>query len=184
MTLLSEEITATILHAIPGRIRVRVEGSARAPETMSALASAVSQIAGVQEVRINPTTGSLLALYDPNAVSIEEMYIAARAARLNITAPGSPSSPGETAEVSQVARNITSSFGRVDSAISSVTGGRLDAKTLVPLGLGAAAVRQIATTGAGLSAIPWYILLWYSYGIFTKYNLRRNPELGGQSNNP
>lgn len=173
---MSADRTATIVSAAPGRVRVRLDRSMRSPEAMRGLAEMVCGLDGVREVRANPITGSLLVLYDPETVSTEQLYLAAKAVNLTIVVPESNSSPAIMGEVSEMARAINSAFGRIDAAVWGFTGGNLDAKTLVPLGLGAAAVRQIATSGASLGAVPWYVLLWYCFDMFTKYNLGREPR--------
>ncbi len=173
---MSEDRTATIVSAAPGRVRVRLGPAMRSPDAMRGLAEMVSGLEGVREARVNPTTGSLLVLYDPETVSMEGLYLAARAANLTIVVPESNSPAAITWEVSEVARAVNSAFGRMDAAVSGFTGGKLDAKTLVPLGLGAAALRQIVTSGANLGAVPWYVLLWYSFEMFTKYNLGKGPR--------
>jgi len=62
----------------------------------------------------------------------------------------------------------------LDTQTRSLTRGWLDLKTLVPLALGAIALRQLLTKGLQLDAIPWYVLLWYAFDSFVILN--RNGE--------
>lgn len=169
---MSEERSVTVVSAVPGRLRVRADRSLRSPDSMHALEELLCGLKGVREVQVNPTTGSFLVFYDPKSLNIAELYLAAQAANLNIVVPGMGPEAGPEGGVSEVAQAITTRFGQVDRAVAGFTGGKLDAKTLAPLALSAVAVRQLVTQGARLSAIPWYVLLWYSFEMFTKYNLK------------
>lgn len=175
---MGQDRSVFLVHAIPGRVRVRLGKGLRSPDEMNALVGTLSRVEGIREVRANPTIGSLLILYDPKAIGIESLVMAAAAADIDIVIPEMDGRPPPSAELSDVARGINSAFGRLDRAVARATDGRLDAKTLAPLALGAVALRRILTSGADLSAVPWYVLLWYSFELFTKYNLRRGSGSG------
>ncbi len=164
---------ATIVHAIPGRVRVRLDPTLRSPDFMRSLVETLSEVKGVHQVQSNPTTGSILLLFDPGVLSLEQLYLAASAADVVIVTPGASSEPPVSEQTTPLARSINSAVGRMDRTVFDFTGGKIDVKTLFPLGLAAAAVRQIATSGGNLAAAPWYVLLWYSFETFTKYNLRK-----------
>ncbi len=174
---------ATIVHAIPGRVRVRLDRSLRSPVFMHTLVDALSQVEGVRRVQANPSTGSLLLLYDPQLLSLEQLYQAARAADVTLVIPATPAAPDSAGELTTLAQRINSAIGRLDQTVFGFTGGTLDLRTLFPLGLATAALRQIATSGGNLAAAPWYVLLWYSFESFTKFNSRKvavNPETRGR----
>ncbi len=164
--------TATIVHAIPGRIRFRLDRSLRSPESLRSLTDTLSQMEGVRRVEVNPATGSLLLLYDPEVLNIEQLYLAARTANVNVLIPEGAAAELPSEEVSAIASRINSFFGQMDSAVFRFTGGTIDVKTLVPFGLATAALRQIAASRGRLATVPWYVLLWYSADIFIKYNRR------------
>lgn len=173
---MERQITAYVVHDIPGRIRMRLDKSHRSPEVMRSLVQSFSRVEGVHDVRGNPSTGSLLLIYDPESLRMESLYMAAQSARLNIAMPHPQFQPPRQAGVTPAAASVNSIFGRVDAAITGLTGGLIDAKTLAPLGLTAVAVHQIITSRGHLARAPWYTLLWYAFGIFTRYNLRRNSK--------
>ena len=180
---MSERMSLALVSAIPGRIRVRVGRSFRSLSSMNELAGIIRSLNGVRDVQINPTTGSFLILYDPEAVDIGQLYLAAQAANVDITLPGDRAESTADSKLAGVARAINATFGRVDRTIFDFTGGKLDAKTLAPLAVGGVAVRQLFTQGVGISSIPWYVLLWYSFEMFTKYNYRYHvmPEVPPES---
>ena len=165
--------TATIVHSSPGRIRVRLGRELRAPDLMRTTQDTLAGIKGVRAVEVNPVTGSVLLLHDPAVLTFEDLTSAAAAANIVLTVPDPSDGPTTTpGGPSPLAQRINSAFGQMDGALARITGKRADARTLLPLGLGAIAVRQLAASGAQLSSIPWYILLWYSFEIYTKYNVK------------
>jgi len=170
--------TVTIVHAMPGRIRVRLDRASRSPEGVQSLVDAISKVEGVRQVQANPVSGSILVHYDPEVLGIEGLYLAARAANLNVVQPQEAARPGWSVEPSLVAQSINSAFGRLDTTIADITGGKIDAKTIAPLGLVGLALRQIVVSGASLRNAPWYVLLWYSFGLFTRYNVGTGRRTG------
>ncbi|MGI5837157.1 MAG: HMA2 domain-containing protein [Chloroflexota bacterium] len=173
---MSDKRSVTLVSAVPGRIRVRVDRSMRSPESMRELAELLRGFNGVCEVQVNPTTGSFLVFYDPETMDLTQLFIAAQAAKIDIVLPGTGSEGATQGDLSDVAKAVNSHFGQLDRMVSGFTGGKLDAKTLAPLAIGAVAVRQLFVQGAGLSSVPWYVLLWYSFEMFTKYNLKKGPQ--------
>ncbi|HEX2923761.1 MAG TPA: hypothetical protein VHS28_07030 [Chloroflexota bacterium] len=169
-----QSMTASLVHAVPGRMRIRLSRKHRSTEIMRALAQALSSVDGVRQVQSNPISGSVLLLYDPEVLGVESVLPAARAAGLDIVEPGSSLAADDP--ISPAALGINTAFGRLDSTVAKLTGGFIDAKTLVPLGFIAAAARRVATSGASLDNIPWHTLLWYAFGVFTSYNLKRGGE--------
>ena len=51
-------------HAVPGRLRVKLPGLKGSPREADRLAATVRHFPGVTEASANPTTGSLLVLFD------------------------------------------------------------------------------------------------------------------------
>ncbi len=174
-----EERNLTVVSFVPGRIRVRADRSLRSSDSMRALQELLAGLGGVREVQVNPTTGSLLMSYDPETLDMAELLLAVQNANVKVVVPGLDQQASVEEGVSGVARSINDCFSQVDRAVSRATGGRLDAKAVAPLALGAVAVRQLLIQGAGLSAIPWYVLLWYSFEMFTKYNVGKRTKPSG-----
>jgi Heavy metal associated domain 2 len=57
--------TEIFCHTVPGRLRVKLPGLKGFPRQAERLAATVRQLPGVTETTANPTTGSLLVLFDP-----------------------------------------------------------------------------------------------------------------------
>ena len=63
----------------------------------------------------------------------------------------------------------------LDHRISRLTGGKLDLKLLVPVGLGLLAMRQVALNGFGLAQVPGYVLAL----VHVRHVLQATPTEGG-----
>jgi hypothetical protein len=57
--------TEIYCHTVPGRLRVKLPGLKGSPRQAERAAATVRQLPGVVETAANPTTGSLLVLFDP-----------------------------------------------------------------------------------------------------------------------
>ncbi len=57
-----------IVHFIPGRVRFKAERIKRSPAFTSEVQQRLGALAGVQQVEINPLTGSVLVVYDPQVL--------------------------------------------------------------------------------------------------------------------
>jgi len=71
---------------------------------------------------------------------------------------------------SEVARDLMNVLSDCNTEFGRMTDGVVDLQLLVPLGLGALAVRQLIEQGIELDEIPWYTLAWYSFDMFIKLN--------------
>lgn len=167
-------LSAQVLHASPGRVRLRVQREDLESAAMVQAERALTGLTGVQGVRKNPVTRSVLITFDAQAMDFEDLIVAAAEAGVVIEPAFEAPNVRSSRPIDQV---ITDFSRRVDERVRQGTGGTLDARTLLPIGLAALAARELMTTG--LSAAPWYVLLWYSFDSFMKL---RKP--GASSNLP
>ena len=68
----NQQLTVTVEHEIPGRLRIRLSHALKQPERMRRL---LAEHAGVGEVQYTPVSRSVLVRYDPQHISIEEIVI-------------------------------------------------------------------------------------------------------------
>jgi len=165
----SSHFSVEILHASPGRIRLRIPKQYLDDPTFLQAEQALTKLPGVSMVRKNPLTGSVVISFEPETVGFEDIFEVATAAGIIIE----PSLGGQRAdaEIRPLDQMITAFWQSVDDRIREGTRGSLDARTLLPIGLAALAVRELLATG--FTAAPWYVLLWYSFDSFLKL---RKPE--------
>jgi hypothetical protein len=71
---------------------------------------------------------------------------------------------------SEVAKDLIHVVADVNGDIGRITNGVIDLRLLLPLGLGALAIRQLIVKGIDIDEIPWYTLTWYAFDSFIKLN--------------
>ncbi|MEB3358791.1 MAG: DUF5132 domain-containing protein [Synechococcales bacterium] len=71
---------------------------------------------------------------------------------------------------SQTAGEMMSTFDEVNAQVGWLSNGMVDLRTLLPLGIGAFAARQLLIQGLKLDEIPWYTMVWYAFDTFSKLN--------------
>jgi len=158
-----------ILHASPGRIRLRVRQKDLDSPALLQAERSIARLPGVFRVAKNPVTRSLVISFDAQKVGFGE--ISAAFGEAGIILEPLVRTRESTDEIRPLDQTITAFCRRVDERVRERTGGSLDARTVVPIGLGALAVRELLTTG--MTAAPWYVLFWYSFDSFLKL---RKPE--------
>lgn len=161
-------LSAHVLHASPGRVRLRVQREDLESAALAQAERALVGLTGVRGVRKNPLTRSVLITFDAQAVEFEDLITAIAGAGVVIEPIFEEPSVRPARPIDHLIIDLSR---RVDERVRQGTGGSLDARTLLPIGLAALAARELLTTG--LSAAPWYVLLWYSFDSFMKL---RKPE--------
>ncbi len=164
------ELTYQVVHASPGRLRLRVPRAALENGALREAERALSGLGGVQQVRANPLASSLVVLYDRAAVDADAVLAALARAGLRLA----ESSPVEVTFLeggSALGRSVQDFFGGFDERVARLTGGTADLRTLVPLGLAALAVREIMA--GRVAAAPWYTLAWWAFDAFYKLHTQR-----------
>jgi hypothetical protein len=157
-----------LVHASPGRVRLKLSEAALADPQVRGAEALLGSVPGIHAVRVNPWARSVTVTFDPAAVDPAGLFAAAEAAGVRVVVPPSPNghAPAPPGDGTEMGTRIGSLFGRADRRVVRATGGIADLKALVPVGLTALAARELLAGRAG--AAPWYVLVWYSYEIFTK----------------
>jgi hypothetical protein len=66
-------IVPECLHALDGRLRIKVAAVKGAPQKAREIETQLQQLAGIDQVTANPTTGSVLILYNPRHIRQPEI---------------------------------------------------------------------------------------------------------------
>jgi heavy-metal-associated domain-containing protein len=175
-----------VSHA-PGRVRVRLQREHRDPDVLTEIEERLGARNGVSSVSADTRTGSVLVHYDRQALSrenlVEMLFDVGVVVRELLGADEVPddlgrgdASPG-VVQHSEGATSILDAVTDLDRRISELTGGRIDLKLLVPAGIGLIALRQVAINGLGLTQVPGYVLLWYTFDSFYKLHQRKTAAL-------
>ena len=166
----------TVVHAIPGRIRLKV-ASVRDNSTLaSELRHRLAAIQGVKQVEANPQTGSVLILYDAVATASPEA-LRSLAEPLTQLFPGLDindlqawvSSTNGSHSAPSLTQGVAGFFASFNQKIDTATGGAADLKILLPLGLFALGIRSLLSSEKRL--LPtWYDFLWFALCTYFMLN--------------
>jgi hypothetical protein len=162
---------ASIVHNIPGRMRIRIPSAKADPGFLDQARAALAALPKVVEVTSNPLTGSLLVVYAPASQrDFEGALKMGNGSPLPFElhrAADSPSAPkrkGRKHHKSEFARMIEEIFRGLDDAIRETTDNVLDLKTLVPLALAGLGFRFVRT---GKGTPVWLTLMIFAFTSFT-----------------
>jgi hypothetical protein len=166
-----------IAHQVPGRVRMKIPAGKGNPELLKQISEVFGAIPGIEEITINPATGSVVLHYDTDRHdefhgTFQQHYSAHGAT--NGAAPGGlhgadteldklTSSIEAEAEFlashSHSARAVVEFVKKVDREIKVATGNTIDLKILFAAGIIAFTVFEVGAT----AATP----VWVTLAIFT-----------------
>jgi hypothetical protein len=66
--------TGTCLHAVPGRLRIRIPNLKASTRLAAALESELERVEGIRSVEANPVTGNVLIVYDPTSPAGAQLH--------------------------------------------------------------------------------------------------------------
>jgi len=160
---------ASIVHHIPGRLRVRIPKSHRNPRLFRELQEFVQNLGGVRQVEINPATGSILVHYDPESHDQMQNLVKNSVTDPFDIPPGMDDAEDLAEQIqkeadflaahSELALHVVNSVRSLDRSIRKASDNTVDLKVLVPATL---AVWAFFSIGVEVST-P----LWVSLGIFS-----------------
>lgn len=167
-----------VVSSIPGRVRLKLARSDQTPEEMHRIVGALDARPEVKGVRASIRTGSILVHYDPERGDLDGLGAALAGIGVALVEAAKEAREAGTppqGDSLRAAANLRSALGQLDRRVESAAGGTFDLRLLVPLGLGALAVRQILREGLRLDEIPWYVLAWDAFQSFSTLH-RRDAE--------
>ncbi len=153
---------ARIAHQLPGRLRIKLDHTSRAPQTMHAIQHGLAKRKGVKAVSADPTTGSMTIHYDTHQ---SRDHILGFLNDLDVVTAAVTQAPtvGEGGTT-----DFASAVEQLGAYIQNTTGIPLDLRLTLPLGFAAAGVYSIATEGLMIQSIPGPLFLWFAFDTFVK----------------
>ena len=145
-----------IAHQVPGRIRMKVPSAKENPELLEQIKQTFSVIPGIEEVLVNPATGSIVLHYDTDRH--DEFH-----GRLQHHTGGHYKPPTNEidalankieqeaeylAEHSHTARVIVDFFKDFDNGIKVSTGNVIDLKIVLAAGIAGFTIFEVGATAA------------------------------------
>jgi len=177
-----------VVHAIPGRVRFKVPKIKQNPAFEAEIRDRLSTSTAIQRIEINPVTGSILLLYNPEEITLpgplfslwksfsslfpETNFEELKYCLISPISPSiSPSSASLSSSPSTSANLTDSATVRRISELSRTVNERLkkagspDLKVLLPMALLTLGIRGLMVA----EKVPfpaWYDFLWFSFSTF------------------
>ena len=149
---------AYIIHQVRGRTRLRIREKCNDPHYFEAVRRELDTLSGIDEVRTNSTTGTILLLY--TGQSFESLSD-------QLQAPGLFELVDGPEPVKPALEQISSGIAMIDAAIADSSGGRVDLRALAYIGLMAFTLRQIIRGQFLGPALP---MMWEALRLLDRFN--------------
>jgi hypothetical protein len=177
----------SIAHQVPGRVRMKIPAGKGNPELLKEISDMFSAIPGIEEVVVNPTTGSVLLNYDVDRHdefhgSFQEQYAMHAPPPQNGMMHGASTELDELtnrieaeaeflAEHSHSARAVVDFVKKLDHEIKRATNNTIDLKIVFAVGIIFLTVFEVGAT----AATP----VWVTLAIFTvNHFIEMHPQRG------
>jgi hypothetical protein len=162
-----------IEHQVPGRVRMKIPAGKGNPELLTQISEVFGVIPGIEEITVNPTTGSVVLHYDVDRHdefhgTFQHHYAAHGAANGAVRGAdteldkltGSIEAEAEfLARHSHSARAVVDFVKKLDREIKKATDNNIDLKIVFAVGIIALTVFEVGAT----AATP----VWVTLAIFT-----------------
>lgn len=150
---------AHLVHASPGRVRIRISSKKRDQAFFSSLREQLSKFPMIRKVEVNSLTGSVLVIHDLNGMEVDLKAVSDYTEMSGLFTLQKPDS-----DQTSTTEKIAALFSSANERVKGATAGELDLPTTASLGLLGMGVYQI---GKGNVAAPaWHVAFWYALNIF------------------
>ena len=158
--------TAQVVSSIPGRLRLRLPTDARGRVQLAAAAAELSGDRDLLAAHLRPASTSLVIEYDP--IRADAVWTRLRALGL----PASAGSGESSAAVTDPSARVLMAASGLNHQVLRRTHGH-DLRSLIPIGYGMLAVRQLLRGKQRIGDAPWYVLAWYASETFQKMQTQK-----------
>lgn len=172
-----------VAHQVPGRIRLKVPKVKESPELIEQIKQLFNVIPGIEEVAVNPVTGSVVLHYDTDCHDAFHDHLQSYTGR-PVTPPASEidllaNKIEQEAEYlsahSHTAQVIIDCVKGLDHQIKIATGNAIDLQILFAAGVAAFTVLEIGAS----AATP----VWVTFAIFALNHMIHNIDSGRRPQN-
>ncbi len=163
---MTERPTAYVVHAIPGRVRVRVPDRKGDAAFFDSIASRLAELPLVTSVTTNPVTGSVLVRFtgDIEALAMRAMMLLDQ---VQLELSPTPAQP--------VLKRLRDELAGFDATVRELTGGEMDTHAMAFAGMLALSAVQLFR---GNILAPAATMLWYAADLARQW---RPPDDTGRT---
>jgi len=159
-----------VAHQVPGRVRMKIPEAKGNPELLQQIAQTFAAIPGIENITVNPTTGSLVMHYDTDQHDeFHDHFHRHHGAHASNYRPPSTeiddfvdkieSEAQFLAEHSQTARAVVDLFRKADREIRDATGNNVDLKIVLAAGIIGFTMLEV---GAAAATPVWVTLTLFA----------------------
>jgi copper chaperone CopZ len=160
---------AHIASLTPGRLRMRLQPQSGRASTLQGIQADLQSCDGVQEVKVNPATGSVVMQFDPRRYSPAGILGLLEDIDVLVESIGHlPAMEGGKAGGGAGAVGFLAAVEDLSQRIRRATGMPVDLKLLLPLSFVGAGLWSIARRGLMIEAVPGWLFLWFAFDMFVK----------------
>jgi cation transport ATPase len=174
-----------VAHQIPGRIRLKVPNVKENPELIDQIKQMFNVIPGIEEVTVNPTTGSVVLHYDTEHHDAMHGHLEQHTGghykpptnEIDALASKIEQEAEYLAEHSHTARVIVDYFKAADEHIKLATSNVVDLKIVLALGIAGFTIFEV---GASAATPVWVTISIFALNHMIQANMAgRNEEEEG-----
>ncbi len=169
-----ETLKVEVVHAIPGRVRLRITELKESPDLASCLGSRFKTVERLNSFEVRPQSNSVVLHYEPTAQSAFSASLRTLFPQLvDARQRNHPAAQGDSPQEQDFAGTIAGLFATANKNVERATGG-IDLKLLVPVALLTLSVLGMLATAVRQRRLPmptWYDLLWFAFNTFVILNL-------------
>lgn len=147
---------ARIVHRTPTRLRLKMVSKGDHERYLRALPEKFSGFSGIDEIAINPVTGSVLFKHGSNGDEIIDFMKKNNILEISVNPAGAPS----------VHRGVSSVYEDLDRLVNDLSNGSTNAGGIAFMCLLAYGILQISR--GNVAGPAWYTAFWYALNIFLK----------------
>jgi len=162
---------ASVVSATRGRLRIKLHPSDRNAAAMAGIEHGLNGQEGINDVRLNPSTGSITVRYDHGRHSTDSVLGLMRDLDVMIQSLGNVPAVGEPGPAEGEAGDPEGFLGAIadlNRRIADRTGVPVDLKVLLPLAFAGAGIWSIARKGLMIESVPGLLFLWFALDMFVK----------------
>jgi len=165
-----------IAHQVPGRIRMKVPSLKTNPELAEQIKQTFSAIPGIEQVKINPTTGSVVLHYDqdrhhelhPHLHQHTDGHYKPPASEIDALASKIEQEAKYLAEHSQTAKVVVDFFTDFDRQIKVASDNVVDLKIVLAAGIAGFTIFEV---GASAATPVWVTLSIFALNHMIQANM-------------
>lgn len=169
-----------IVSLVPGRLRVKLHPESRAAHVMKGIADDLKSREGIQDVAVNPASGSLTVQYDRARHSasgilglLEDLDVVIESTTHALQIETSEATGGREAQ----RQDFLAAIDDLNARVHGATGVPFDLRIILPLSFAGAGVWSIVKNGLMIESIPGWLFLWLAFDMFVKMHPPRLVQL-------